>query len=84
VNFTVSANSGGFLAFNMQIPVFMVTRTKAVKDGPDAKTWYIRTGVGSEFYSLDDGVSRGGCVFISVGITEAEFDIIEWTWFKGW
>jgi len=82
--FTISSNSGGFLAFNMQIPVFMSDKGAAGKNsGPDAKTWYIRTGIGSEFYSLDDGVSRGGCVFISVDVSETEFDRIEWTWFKG-
>jgi len=78
LRFTTQARSGGFFAFNIQIPVYMVTT------GTAAVTWYIRTGVGSEFYSLDDGVSRGGCVLISVGISQEEFDRIEWTWFKGW
>jgi len=83
--FTTSAGSGGFFAFNIQIPVYMVSRAAASNpSGTDAKTWYIRTGLGSEFYSLDDGVSRGGCVFISVGVSQEEFDRIEWTWFKGW
>jgi len=82
--FTTTSSSIGFFAFNMQIPVFMVNRNPATNTGGTAaKTWYIRTGLGSEFYSLDDGVSRGGCVFISVAVPEAEFENIEWTWFKG-
>jgi len=84
LRFTKTANSSGLFAFNIQIPVYMVSATTTVVAGSlPAVTWFIRTGVGSEFYSLDDGVSRGGCVLISVGVSSSDFSSIEWTWFKG-
>jgi len=87
LTFSMYGNSGGLFAFNIQIPVYMVDNGKAVKNGgPDAVTWYIRTGVGTEFYSLDDGVSRGGCVLMFIGNVEtasSDFDNIIWTRFKG-
>jgi len=85
--FTIgSGGKTGIFSFNMQIPVFMVCNTPAGKNsnGTTAVTWFIRTGVGSEFFSLDDGFYRGGCVLMSCGIlTDAGLNNIEWTWFKG-
>jgi len=79
-----SNSSRGLFSFNIQIPVFMVSTTAAGgNNGTAAVIWNIRTGVGTEFYSLDDGVSRGGCVLMSVGIPSSEWYNIEWTWFKG-
>jgi len=71
-------------AFNIQIPVYMVTAAASINSGgTSAETWFIRTGIGSEFYSLDDGKeARGGCVLVSVGVTAATWNNIEWTWFK--
>jgi len=84
LSFTSHGTNKGIFSFNVQIPVYMVSRTAATKNsGPAAVTWYVRTGVGSEFYSLDEGFSRGGCVLMSTGISSAEFNNIEWTWFKG-
>jgi len=81
--FTTQARSGGFFAFNIQIPVYMVTRDDADRNnGTAAVTWYIRTGVGSEFYSLDDGVSSGGCVLMGVGVSALDWLEIEWDWVK--
>jgi len=79
ITFTPDAKKGIF-AFHLQIPVYMVTKDPATNGGPGYETWFIRTGVGSEFYSLDDGISRGGCVLISVGINS--LNGVEWTWFK--
>jgi len=75
----------GIIALNIEISVYMVSDTVAGRnDDLPALTWKIRSGLGSEFYSLDDGVSRGGCILFGVGITEGNFKNIEWTWFKGW
>jgi len=82
LKFTKFAGSGGLFAFNIQIPVYMVSNADNA-----AVTWFIRTGIGAELYSLDDGISRGGCVLMYVtdsGTASADFDKIEWTWFKGW
>ena len=83
IRFSTSASKGLF-SFSLEIPVFMVSKTAAGRNnGTEAVIWKIRTGVGTEFYSIDDGVSRGGCVLIATGISsEEEFDTIEWTWFK--
>ena len=74
----------GIFSFNIQIPVYMVNKT------PEFIKWYIRSGVASEFYSLDDGRSTGGCVLISVNTfnnnqneSVSKFNsTVEWTWFK--
>jgi len=79
-----SGTKDGILAFNMRIPVYMVTDSAAGRTGNlAAVTWNIRTGVGSEIFSIDDGVSRGGCVLMTVGITSDDWSKVEWTWFKG-
>jgi hypothetical protein len=72
----------GIFAFNLQIPVYMVNRDPSDNGGPAAELWYIRSGVGSEFFSLDDGKSRGGCVLMSVDVNLARWNIIEWTMFR--
>jgi hypothetical protein len=71
-------------AFNIQIPVYMVTQNPPINSGGTAaETWFIRTGIGTEFYSLDDGKeARGGCVLVSIGVTASSWNNIEWTWFK--
>jgi len=78
-----TSSSKGLFSFSLEIPVFMVSKTAAGRNnGPEAVKWKIRTGVGTEFYSIDDGVSRGGCVLMSTGFSEGEFVNIEWTWFR--
>jgi len=69
---------GGIFSFNIEIPVYMVTKAKATNAGTDAETWKIRTGFGSEFYSLDSGKSSGGCVLMGVGVTSLDWIEIEW------
>jgi hypothetical protein len=83
LRFNIPVLKRGIFAFNLQMPVFMVSRTLPYNaGGTEYETWYIRTGVGSEFYSLDDGITRGGCVLMSVGIDCDNFYSVEWTWFK--
>jgi len=75
-------NGSGIFSFYLEIPVYMLNKTQATFDSSkvDAQKWYIRTGVGSELYSLDDGIANGGCVFMSVGGSSANWLDIEWQW----
>jgi len=83
--FTTNGGTGVF-SFYIEIPVYMLTVNKGGFQITDATkyidpiTWYIRTGVGSELYSLDDGIANGGCVFMSVGASAANWIDIEWQW----
>jgi hypothetical protein len=82
INFA-SLPAKGIFAFNIQIPVYMVSTAAPFSGGTEYVTWYIRTGVGSEFFSLDDGRTRGGCVLMCVGLNAlADWDEIEWIRFK--
>jgi hypothetical protein len=78
LEFTVQV-LGGIFSFNIEIPVYNVTMTPgdATNGGPDAEKWYIRTGFGSEFFSLDNGRSSGGCVLMGVGVTSLDWIEIE-------
>jgi len=79
----VPGSKKGIFAFNFQLPVYMISRAAPFNaGGTEFETWYIRTGVGSEFFSLDDGITRGGCPLMSVGISNVDFGNVEWTWFK--
>jgi hypothetical protein len=91
--FTPIAPPGvGIFSFYIEIPVFMIRKTdmgdpededrinvsKPTNGGPDAEIWKIRTGLGSEFYSLDDGISSGGCVLMGIGVTSLDWLQVEW------
>lgn len=75
-----SVNAAGIFSFNLEIPCFLFNFSPATNSGPDAETWYIRTGLGSEFYSLDDGVSSGGCILMGVGAGAMDWLDIDWYW----
>jgi len=86
LEFTLQKLSYGLFSFYIEIPVYMVIRnnpldldsTKATNGGPDATMWKIRTGLGSELYSLDDGRSSGGCVLMGVGVSALDWLEIYW------
>jgi hypothetical protein len=82
--FTLKPAQSGIFSFFIQIPVYNLTTTANSATinpgGTPVGKWYVRTGVGSELYSLDDGVANGGCVFIQVGASAANWINIEWTW----
>jgi len=81
---TSPATANGILSFYLEIPVYMVNN--AAPDNTDGKTfttWKIRTGYGSELYSLDDGVSNGGCALIGLGVDgTGDWLNIDWEWVK--
>jgi len=77
----VSGGTGVF-SFYIQVPVYMLSTNIAGYNTPavPAQKWFIRTGVGSELYSLDDGTSSGGCVFMGIGSNTSTWIDIEWKW----
>jgi len=83
LTFNIIAGSGGLFSFYLQIPVYMLNNGAAtLNQGPGYTTWYIRTGLGSDLYSLDDGISSGGCVFMSSGVSNSDWITIDWQWIQ--
>jgi len=81
LKFTKTAGTTGIFSFYIDIPCFMLVNTKGSNGGeiPYIK-WHIRSGFGSELYSLDDGVSSGGCVLVGSGVGALDWLGIEWEW----
>jgi len=71
----------GIFSFYIDIPVILSTKATGTNGG-DLKpvTWHLRTGFGSELYSLDDGVSSGGCVLMGIGVGSLDWLDIQWEW----
>ena len=84
LEFTTKKGGTGVFSFYIEIPVCNLNNvggTYGSVTAVPAEAWFIRTGVGSEFYSLDDGVANGGCVFIQVGdSSSANWIDIDWVW----
>jgi len=83
--FNVKPESNGIFSFYIQIPVYNTTlaaNTNTAGEGEVKPTkWFIRTGYGSELYSIDDGSSNGGCTLINIGSQSASDWLgIEWEW----
>jgi len=73
----------GLFSFYIEIPVYMFKDTKSTNGGEVGPIiWKIRTGLGSELYSLDDGLASGGCVLMGIGVTALDWLEIEWDWVK--
>jgi hypothetical protein len=75
----------GIFSFYLQIPVYLLSKTANATayatGGTNWQRWYIRTGVGSELYSLDDGIANGGCCLMMIGGSGVVNWInIEWQW----
>jgi len=80
---TIKGGTGVF-SFYIEIPVYNLNNVAGTYGDVTAvsvEKWYIRTGVGSELYSLDDGAANGGCVFMQVGdSSSANWIDIDWVW----
>jgi hypothetical protein len=76
IEFTIFGS--GIFSFYLQIPVFMVTKDEATNGGTEAEKWFIRTGLGSELYSLDSGKNSGGCVLMGIGVSDLDWLEIQW------
>jgi hypothetical protein len=71
----------GILSFFVDIPVFLLTKADGTNGGAIKYTvWHLRTGFGSELYSLDDGASSGGCVLCGIGVSSLDWLEITWEW----
>lgn len=72
----------GIFSFYIEMPVQILVATQGTNTGKlDPVTWKIRTGLGSELYSLDDGVSGGGCALMTIGTLSLEDWLeIQWEW----
>jgi hypothetical protein len=81
VEFTVAPKASGVFSFYIEVPVYLLTKALAGNTGKlPAIPWNIRTGLGSELYSLDDGFSSGGCVLMSIGEVDLDWLEIQFEW----
>jgi len=81
VGFTFNVAGSGIFSFYIDVPVYLFSDTTGTNGGQlKAVTWHLRTGFGSELYSLDDGISSGGCVLMGVGVGSLDWLNIEWKW----
>jgi len=81
VGFTFNIAGSGIFSFFIDVPVYLFSDTTGTNGGQlKAVTWHLRTGFGSELYSLDDGISSGGCVLMGVGVGSLDWLNIEWKW----
>jgi len=82
ITLTLTPLGTGIFSFYIEIPVIVLTAETGTNTGKlSAVPWKIRTGLGSELYSLDDGISGGGCVLITIGKLSLEDWLnIEWEW----
>jgi hypothetical protein len=77
----VTKGSGVF-SFFIEIPVYMITKDPSTNGSLKAEVWRIRTGIGSELYSLDTGKSAGGSVLMGIGVSSLDELEIEWAWIQ--
>jgi len=91
VDLTFTSIGSGIFSFYIEIPVYVLATGIAADkstnaaggqaNGLDPIKWRIRTGVGSELYSLDDGAAGGGCVLMTIGNLSLEDWLeINWEW----
>jgi hypothetical protein len=83
LTFTVKGSGSSVFSFYIDIPVYVLTGDEGTNTGKlPAILWHIRTGLGSELYSLDDGLSSGGCVLMGIGEVDLDWLDIEWDWLE--
>ena len=77
-----TARGSGIFSFYIEMPVYILTDKEGTNTGKLSPVgWNIRTGLGSELYSLDDGVAGGGCVLMTIGTLDLEDWLeIQWVW----
>jgi hypothetical protein len=79
---TFTVRGSGLLSFYVQLPVYAITNAVSNNDSNQKYvTWILRTGLGAELYSLDDGFASGGCVLINTGSVDgSDWLDIYWEW----
>jgi hypothetical protein len=81
LDFNTSNSVGGLLSFYLEIPVFGLAKPLAANfTGPEATTWWVRTGYGQNLVNLDSGVDGSGCVLIGVDISDLDWIEIFTEW----
>jgi hypothetical protein len=70
----------GIFSFNLEFPVRGLTDGATENGGGNPVNWVIRTGLGTEFYSVDDGLFSGGCVMMSIGKASLDWIDIYTNW----
>jgi len=71
----------GIFSFFIDIPVYLKLATAGTNGGAlKPVPWHVRSGFGSELYSLDDGAGSGGCVLMGIGVTNLDWLDITWEW----
>jgi hypothetical protein len=80
VTFDINVIGSGLFSFYVEIPIYAVTNAPSGNGGPAHTIWKLRSGLGSELYSLDDGVSSGGCVLLGSGEVTLDWLDIYWEW----
>jgi len=85
IELTFTTKGNGIFSFYIEIPVYILTTAPGTNSGTTDPlkpiAWKIRTGLGSELYSLDDGLAGGGCVLMSIGKLSLEDWLeIQWKW----
>jgi len=91
ITFKVQPKKTGIFSFYVDLPVnlLLAYTPGEASDDPNKGTnggdlqsvnWHLRTGFGSELYSLDDGLSSGGCVLMGVDIGALDWLDIQWEW----
>jgi len=93
LTFTVPKSTSGIFSFYIDVPVSLVWYPDATATTEDTHTgtnggnltpvlWHLRTGFGADLYSLDDGLSSGGCVLMGVNVGSLDWLEIQWEWEK--
>jgi len=79
---TFTSKGSGIFSFYIEIPVYVLSTDEGTNAGALTPIkWRIRTGLGSELYSLDDGLAGGGCVLMTIGKLDLEDWLeIQWEW----
>jgi hypothetical protein len=75
-----TTNGVGAFSFYIEIPVYALVKDGATNGGPKSEKWWVRTGLGSELYSIDDGSSSGGSVLMGIGVNSVDWIDIYWQW----
>jgi len=83
LTFTHVGSSTGMYSFFIDIPVVLFTKATGTNGGNiPGIVWHVRTGLGSELYSIDDGLASGGCVLMGIGVADLDWLEIEWAFVK--
>jgi len=86
LSFKIPKGTSGIFSFYVEVPVnllYAFGEEPGTNGGDlDSVNWFLRTGFGADLYSLDDGLSSGGCVLMGVNVGALDWLEIQWIWEK--